>query len=107
MSEIEKITEFLETHNFGVSSNNKQDDDYVIEFGQFTPLGEDWYVSLFYDGTLSNFKEKLSEYADNFDIDEEVEPYIENRGNNGVPTSIRALLEDAEWKQQQLKALSK
>lgn len=104
--ELNKITKVLEDKYFDISSNTKQGDEYVIDFGQCTPLGEDWYVCLFYNGTYNNFKEKLTEYSENFDIDEEVEPWIENRGKNGTPSSIKGLVEDAEWKQEQLKELS-
>lgn len=104
--EIKKIEKVLEKFEFEISSNEKQDDDFVIEFGQYTPLGEDWYVCLFYDGSYNNFKEKLTEYAENFDIDEEAEIWIENRGKNGTPNSIKDLVEDAEWKKEKLQELS-
>lgn len=104
--ELNKITKVLEKLDFNISSNTKQGDDFVIEFGQYTPEGEDWSVCLFYDGSYNNFKEKLTEYSENFDVDEEVELWIEGRGKNGVPNSIKALVEDAEWKQKQLKELS-
>lgn len=104
--EIKKITKILENKDFSVSSNTKQGNDYVIEFGQYTPLGEDWFVVLFYNGTYNNFKDSLIEYYNNFDIDEEAEIWVNNRGKNGVPNSIKDLVEDAEWKQEQLKQLS-
>lgn len=31
-----------------------------------------------------------------FDVDDHVEPLVEMRGTNGVPSSIRSLVEDAE-----------
>jgi len=104
--ELNKITKFLENNDFGVSSNTKQGNEYVIEFGQYTPLGEDWYVCVFYDGTFNNFKDKVTECYENFDVDEEVEGWVEHRGKNGVPSSIKDLIEDAEWKEEQLKELS-
>lgn len=104
--ELNKITKVLENKDFDILFNERQDDDFVIEFGQYTPLGEDWNVCLFYDGTYNNFKNKLTEYSENFDIDEEAEIWIENRGKNGIPDSIKDLVEDAEWKQKQLKELS-
>ena len=36
------------------------------------------------------------EYADDFDVDEHVELWIEGRGKNGVPATARELVEDAE-----------
>ena len=40
-------------------------------------------------------------------IDEEVEIWIDIRGTRGVPSSIKSLLEDAEWKLEKLKELLK
>ena len=57
--ELSKITKVLEDNNFSISSNEKQDSEYIIEFGQYTPLGEDWSVCLFYNGMYNNFVEKL------------------------------------------------
>lgn len=39
-------------------------------------------------------------------MDDEVEPYIENRGNDRVPSSIRVLLVDAEYKEMVLGELA-
>ncbi|WP_147359866.1 hypothetical protein [Agathobacter rectalis] len=41
----------------------------------------------------------------NFDVDEEVEIWIPNRGKGGCPDSIMDLVHDAEWKQKTLEKL--
>ena len=38
-----------------------------------------------------------------FDVDEEAMLWIPHRGENGIPNSICALVDDAEWKLQSLK----
>lgn len=38
----------------------------------------------------------MRQYATGFDVDEHVELWIENRGKNGVPSTARELIEDAE-----------
>ena len=104
--ELNKITKALENNEFSVSSNTKQGEEFVIEFGQYTPLGEDWTICVFYDGSYNSFRDKVNERYDGFDVDEEAEIWIESRGKNGTPSSIKDLIEDAEWKQEQLKELS-
>ena len=54
-------------------------------------------VSLIYDGTEEDFIRQFRSYAHDFDTDEHAEMWVNSRGNNGVPNSIRDLLEDAEW----------
>lgn len=84
MTDIKKV---LEENGFGVS---KEDDQFLIE--QYTPAGEDWG---FYLDKLSD----ICEYAENFDVDEEFEMWVEAKQNgaNGVP-SYADLLEDQQWK---------
>lgn len=84
MNRIEKV---LKENGFGVS---KEDDQFFIH--QFTPCGEDWG---FYLNELSD----IYEYADNFDVDEEFEMWVNAKRNGvrGVP-SYTDLLEDQQWK---------
>ena len=55
----------------------------------------------------SDFKASLYAYIGSYDVDDEVEIWIDGRGKNGVPNSIKALVEDAEWKLEMLKKLYK
>lgn len=56
---------------------------------------------------VENFPESVREYANNFDADEHAEMWIEARGRvNGVPNSIRELIEDAEEIQEMLNELA-
>lgn len=71
-----------------------------------TPAGGDWIVTLWFDGTARGFKRAIEQYAICFDIDEEVSLYVDNRGKNGIPSSIEALLEDAKWKKRELHDLA-
>lgn len=94
----DKVIEILENKEFVVHEIEKQGDDYYIEISQYTPLGEDWWVTIWFDGTDEGFVEAMREIYEGFDVDEEVEIWVECRGKNGVPSSIKALVEDAEWK---------
>lgn len=71
-----------------------------------TPAGGDWIVAIWFDGTARGFKRAIEQYAIYFDIDEEVSLYVANRGKNGIPSSIEALLEDAKWKKRELEDLA-
>lgn len=73
-----------------------------IEFGQYTPCGEDWYESMEIGDNIDYFISRLQDRVNYWDSDEEAEIWIDMRGQRGVPTSIRALLDDADWKLEQL-----
>lgn len=101
-----EITEVLEMHNFYVGEITEQDNGTYIELQQHTPLGEDWWTTIWFDGTNEGFIQGVIECYNSFDVDEEVEPLIEMRGQRGVPRSIRDLVTDAEWKEEKLKQLA-
>lgn len=103
----EEIIEAIEENGFRAEPVTEQDGRYYVEISQGTPLGEDWWTAIWFDGTDSGFAQGLYEYWQGFDVDDEVEPYIEMRGTNGVPSSVRELIEDAEWKRDTLGELSK
>lgn len=96
----EKMNEIIEGCSFRVI---EEDDNVYIS--RYTPCGEDWNEVIVYDGTDEAFLNGLKERLEGFDVDEEAEVWVDLRGKNGVPSSIRALLEDAEWKKEQLENL--
>lgn len=107
MKEFNKeIINVLENADFNIGEITEQDGEYYVELSQYTPEGEDWYVVVWFDGTDEDFIASVRKYAADFDVDEEAEPYIEIRGQRGVPNSISALLEDAKWKEQTLNDLA-
>ena len=71
-----------------------------------TPAGEDWIVAFWFDGTAKGFKRAIEQYAFYFDIDDEVSLYVDNRGKNGIPSSIEVLLEDVKYKMRELEDLA-
>lgn len=102
----EAIIKVLEDAGFNIGEITEQDGEYYIELSQYTPEGEDWYVIIWFDGTDEDFIKSVRTCADNFDVDEEAEPYIEMRGQRGVPSSIADLIEDAKWKGKTLEDLA-
>lgn len=102
----DKIINVLENNDFAISEINKLDNKYYVEINQYTPEGEDWWETIWFNGTDEGFIEAIRKRYNNFDVDDEAEIYIENRGKNGVPNSIKALIEDAEWKESTLGTLA-
>lgn len=102
----DKIIGIVESNNFYISEITKQHDSYYVDINQYTPCGEDWWETVQFDGTNKGFIEAVEERYKTFDVNEEAEVYIDMRGTNGVPNSIRDLIEDAEWKKSMLKQLA-
>lgn len=64
----------------------------IIELENWSPAGEN--IAL--DIECNNFVENIRSCADDFDIDEHVIMMAQHRGTNGVPGTVRELLEDSE-----------
>ena len=60
-------------------------EDYaLIEFWTDT-AGQDIPVEFYHDGTAEDIIRQFGEYAENYDVDDQVEMYVGMRGKNGVP----------------------
>lgn len=101
-----KIIEVVEENGFCLEEVTGSHERYEVEMNNSTPCGEDWWEIIHFDGTSEGFVEAVRERANNFDVDEEAEIWIEGRGENGVPDSIKDLVEDAEWKKSALEELA-
>ena len=106
-----KIIEVLEAHDISlcgeISERTYNNDGYDVELETYSPEGEDVIISLIYDGTEEDFIKQFESYAEDFDAEEHAETYINMRGKNGVPKSIKNLLEDAEWQKEMLLEVAK
>lgn len=101
-----KIQDILEKNEFNFDEKiSEQDNGKYIEINQSTPEGEDWWETIWFDGTYEGFTNAVEERVLNFDVDEEVEIWISSRGKGGCPNSIMDLVHDAEWKQKTLEKL--
>lgn len=74
----------------------------LIEYSFYTPAGEDFCFVV----SKPNEHGELWDYANNFDVDEHVELWMDKRGKNGVPQTVRELVEDAEWIRDRLLVLA-
>lgn len=92
MKKIEKrYLDVLEKHDWAVCGYTG---DGRVELEKFSPAGEDFIICV----GVENLPAEVREYAAGFDIDEHIEMWIEARrnGTNGVPSSTRVLVKDAE-----------
>ena len=96
----QKYIDILEENDWSVSSYT---DDGRVELQKYSPVGEDFSIIV----EVEDFTESVRKYANDFDADEHAEMWIEARGEvNGVPESIRELIEDAEAIQEMLDGLA-
>lgn len=107
----ERIIKILEAHDISlcgeISERTYQTDSYDVELETYSPEGENVIISLIYDGTEEDFIRQFESYAEDFDPDEHVTMWFESRGENGVPESIRDLINDANWIKNMLLMVSK
>ena len=68
------------------------EDDGYVELEQHSPAGEDFYLCV----DAEKFTENVIDYADSFSPDEHAAEYVPRRGTNGIPSSIRVLIDDAD-----------
>lgn len=91
-----EMLSLLEKNDFTILSTDEQDGEYVSELETYSPAGEDVIITLWHDGTTEDFIHSFYQYAIDFDPDEHAEMWIESRGKNGVPSSIRDMIADAD-----------
>lgn len=93
----QKTIEILEKNDIKIYDREKYQDEFYREIEFYSNEGEDVIECIWYDGTNEGFINAFKKNADDFDADEHAKMWIEQRGTRGVPNSIRALINDAEW----------
>lgn len=104
-----KIVDVIENSGFNYDGVD-EDNGYSVRLYQSTPAGEDWGLIIWFDGSDNGFIYAFRKYSESFDVDKEVKFWVESRGENGIPSSVRKITEilnDAEWKKEQLGLLLK
>lgn len=95
---MERIKKVLDELNVKYEINEETDDctaSALVEFWTDT-AGQDIPVEFDFDGTPEDFVKQFTKRAENYDVDEEVEIYVDMRGKNGVPNTVRELLDDCQ-----------
>ena len=90
------IIDLLEKNDFSVGEIEEQDGDFYVEVSFYSPAGEDFNATIWFDGSSEGFLDKFAEYARDFDVDEHIMLYANHLGENGVPATIEELLDDAK-----------
>lgn len=104
MKNIEKFLEQVaEKADINLNSVGKNDEkDFYIEFEYWSDLGEDVIIHLVVDElTKDEILHAMYEFEDNFDAEEHATELFNLHGAYGTPTSLRALLKDADEQQAQ------
>ena len=83
--------------------NRNGDSGFYIELEYWSSLGEDCIITLVTDTlTIDDILTGMERYIDWFDPEEHACELYNLRGSHGIPTSIRALLEDADKQAEKL-----
>ena len=92
----EEIYDVLDDMNVRYDTNYcGSETEAIIEFWTNT-AGQDIPTEFDYDGSPEDFVKQFTEMAKMYDVDEEVEVYVDMRGRNGVPNTVRELLDDCQ-----------
>lgn len=102
----EQIETVLDDMSVNYNFGETEDDSALIEFWTDT-AGQDIPTEFDYDGTPEDFVKQFIERAENYDVDEEVELYVGMRGKNGVPNTVRKLLDDCQEAKDTLMEIAK
>lgn len=91
------VEEVLEDLDLKYEWEKREDGTYygLVEFWTDT-AGQDIPVEFDFDGTKEDFVNKFTEHANNYNVDDEVKIYVDIRGKNGVPDTVRELLDDCQ-----------
>ena len=110
----EEIEKFLEkvadkhdlSYYISVNGRNAEEDGYVVEFEYWSDLGEDCIITLVVD-ELSKEEILHAMYIEeeNFDAEDHATELYNLHGQGGTPTSLRALLNDADEQQEKLEKI--
>lgn len=95
MKRIEEILDDLGVR-YDYYKNENRDDWYgIVEFWTDTS-NQDIPTEFDFDGTAEDFVKKFVECADSYDVDEQVEIFSPMRGQQGVPKTIKEIIEDCQ-----------
>lgn len=94
---IESFLEKTKGLNWSYSLYKESDDCIYAEMETSSPLGENFFMDIYFEegNPIDTFMDGLHEYYLNFDPEDHAAMWIVNRGKNGTPNSIRALIDDA------------
>ena len=98
----EKVIDVLENNGWRLCSVEKwcssfpEDGEYYAEVEAYSPAGEDYVFTVWFNGFSADFIEKVCEHAEEYDADDHAADLVQYRGQRGVPNSVREIIDDAE-----------
>lgn len=92
------VKEILDKHNWSYNLEKIPKVGYVLHVEWYSPLGENMCddIELPDYFTIEDIYDAFYRKYDEYDAEEHAELWIEHRGQNGTPSSIRDLLDDAD-----------
>ena len=102
VKEIEKFLEEVEektdvSFTLSVNGRSAEEDGYVIEGEYWSDLGEDVLITLVIDElSTEEILHAMYIYEEDFDAEDHATELYNLHGQGGTPTSLRALLQDAD-----------
>jgi hypothetical protein len=111
MKEIEKFLEQVGdktniSFNISVNGRSAEENGYVIEGEYWSDLGEDVLITLVIDElSTEEILHAMYLYEESFDAEDHATELYNLHGQGGTPTSLRALLNDADEQQKKLEEI--
>lgn len=96
--ERKTLRNLLDSHNMKIYTS-KQDNELVSEIEFCSDLGEDFVMTVFWDGTAKGFTNSIKQFNETFDPYEHAAQYISmnycQRTKLQIPNNNEALMKDA------------
>ena len=97
---LEQVAEKADINFNSVGKNGET--DFYVEFEYWSDLGEDCIIPLVVENlTKEEITHAMYKYQEDFDAEEHATELFNLHGAYGTPTSLRALLKDADEQQEQ------
>lgn len=104
---LEELLDTAEEMGWSYRIYKEDSDRAYVEMKKSSPVGGDFSIEVDFieESEIISFLDDLYDVYASFDVDEYVDLYASQRGENGVPGTYRELLEDAESIEEMIKEL--
>lgn len=104
---LEELLDTAEEMGWSYRIYKEDSDRAYVEMKKSSPAGGDFSIEVDFieESEIISFLDDLYDVYAFFDVDEYVDMYASQRGENGVPGTYRELLEDAESIEEMIKEL--
>ena len=104
---LEELLDTAEEMGWSYRIYKEDSDRAYVEMKKSSPAGGAFSIEVDFieESEIISFLDDLYDVYTSFDVDEYVDMYASQRGENGVPGTYRELLEDAESIEEMIKEL--